>query len=179
MRILICVIGIVISFSVITSCKNEKSKEQEVAVNKISNNSVTIPVYDFKSFEPLLNEKDDAVHVINFWATWCKPCVVELPYFNKLHKEYENQGVQVTLVSLDFPDQIESRLIPFINKKNIKANVVFLDDPKSNDWIPLVDKDWSGALPATLIYTKDKRMFYEQSFEQEELVLEVEKFLNN
>ena len=71
---------------------------------------------------------------------------------------------EVLLVSLDFPKHKESRLLPFIKKNKLQAKVVLLDDADENYWINDIHPNWSGALPATLIYTKKQRGFYEQSF---------------
>tara|TARA_R110002020_G_scaffold429881_1_gene639544 strand:- start:800 stop:1288 length:489 start_codon:yes stop_codon:yes gene_type:complete len=146
---------------------------------EIASTDALIPTYDFNEFESTLHQNDDKVHVINFWATWCKPCIAELPYFDRINKEYADRDIKVTLVSLDFPNQIESRLIPFIKKKDIKAEVVFLDDPKGNSWIPKVDESWSGAIPATVFYKNGKRKFFERSFTYEELSAELDKFINS
>ena len=118
------------------------------------------------------------LYVINFWATWCKPCVEELPAFEKLNKQYQNNSVKVILVSLDFPNEIENRVIPFIKKNNLTSNVVAMIDPDQNTWIPKVSEKWTGAIPATLIYSKNKREFYEQSFTYELLENELKKFKN-
>lgn len=120
----------------------------------------------FDSFEKaILNKSDDNVYVINFWATWCGPCVKELPYFESLHDIYKNEErVKVVLVSLDFEKQIERRLIPFLNKHEIKSDVVLLLDPKESTWIDKVDPSWSGSIPITIIKSGDRRKFYEQVF---------------
>lgn len=99
----------------------------------------------------LKQSKSDTVYVINFWATWCKPCVEELPAFEKLNELYKNKKVKLIMVSNDFKKQINSRLIPFIIKKKLKSAVAFMDESNPNDWIDKVDKSWSGAIPATLI----------------------------
>ena len=101
-----------------------------------------------------------------------------MPYFETLNKEYQSKNVEVILVSLDFPKQYEKKLKPFIVNKNLISRVVALNDVDSNTWIPKVNKDWSGAIPVTLIYKNDKRAFYEKSFNLEELKKEVNKFLN-
>lgn len=111
-------------------------------------------------------------------ATWCAPCVKELPYFERLHKEYGNKGVEVILVSLDFPHLYEKKLKPFIKENKLQAKVVALDDPDMNSWIPKVSEKWSGSIPATVIYKDDKRMFYEQSFNYGELTQALNQFLN-
>lgn len=140
---------------------------------------VHVNSYDFKSFEPYLNIQNDTTYVVNFWATWCAPCVAELPNFEKLNAEYKSKKVKVLLVSLDFKRQVETSLLPFIKNKNIQSQVVHLSDPDANAWISKVDSAWSGAIPATVIYDKHKRNFYEQSFTYEQLQKEITQFNNH
>jgi thiol-disulfide isomerase/thioredoxin len=128
-----------------------------------------IEVFNFNEFSHWLNKQNDTIYVINFWATWCAPCIKEIPDFEKLQAQYKDKKVKVLFVSLDFPNQVESRVIPFINRMNMQSQVVMLNDTNSNRWIPLVDESWSGAIPATLIYNKNFRKFYEREFTFNEL----------
>lgn len=137
----------------------------------------SVVTYNYKELKPLLHEKNDKTYVVNFWATWCAPCVKELPYFEKLKREYADKNVEVLLVSLDFPKKVETKLIPFINKKDIQSRVVLLDDTNEQFWISDISEKWSGALPATLIYNKGKREFYEQSFTYKALENTLQSFL--
>ena len=114
---------------------------------------------------------------MNFWATWCKPCVEELPYFEQLREEYKDDKVEVILISLDLPNQIESRLKPFIKEHELRSQVVLLNDPNQNEWIPKVDPHWDGAIPATLVYNKNERRFYPKSFTYEELEQTIKHYL--
>lgn len=155
--------------------KNVDATDKKVAT---SYNITSLKSYNYKQLKPLLEKEDDQIYVVNFWATWCAPCVKELPYFERIKKEYAAKNVHVLLVSLDFPKQVEKKLIPFINKKNIQAEVVLFDDINEDFWIAAIDKEWSGALPATLIYNKNKRKFYEKSFDFETLENELKTFLN-
>jgi thiol-disulfide isomerase/thioredoxin len=119
-----------------------------------------IPVYPkFDDIAPLLALNNDTTYVVNFWATWCKPCVKELPYFIELSRKYANQPVRILLISLDFPAQLQSRLVPFVEERAIKPLVAVLLDGKYNDWIDRVSPQWSGAIPATLFYRGDDRHF--------------------
>jgi len=130
----------------------------------------TIRVYkQFHEFEPQLSKNNDTTFLINFWATWCKPCIKELPAFEEINRTYQNQKVKVLLVSLDFENQLENRLIPFVEKKGLEAEVVLLADDDYNSWIEKIDPSWSGALPGTLIYNSRYRKFYERDFEYHEL----------
>ncbi len=128
-----------------------------------------IKVVDYEGLKPYLNKQNDTTYVINFWATWCGPCVKELPYFEKITENYKNQKVKVILVSLDFPKSYQKSLVPFVKRKALKSEVILLNDPDSNNWISKIDKNWSGAIPATIIYNKNSRSFYEKSFTYEEL----------
>ena len=76
------------------------------------------------------------------------------------------------------PSMWKTKLIPFIKNKNLQSEVVVLDDPDQNSWIPKIDKDWSGAIPATLIYSRNKRKFYEQTFTYDMLNKELQEFKN-
>jgi len=139
---------------------------------------IKLKSYTFDGLQPYLNQKNDTVYVINFWATWCVPCIKELPHFEKLNQKYKSGKFKMILVSLDFPKMIESRVIPFIQNKNLQAEVLVLNDPDANTWIEKVAKEWSGAIPATVIYKNDKQKFYEQSFTEEELETEIKSFIN-
>ena len=160
----------------VLSC-NQKSNQPVVADVQEDQKPLKLEVYDFDGLEKFLYQDDDKVHVVNFWATWCAPCVKELPYFEKLKEAYQGQNVEVLLISLDFPSQYEKKLKPFIQKNRLKSKVIALDDVDMNTWLPKVDENWSGAIPATIIYNKDKRQFYEQSFNYETLENEVKQFI--
>jgi thiol-disulfide isomerase/thioredoxin len=126
-----------------------------------------IKVYEtFNEFEKdiLLPTNNDTSYIVNFWATWCVPCVKELPYFEELNIKYANKKVKICLVSLDFPDQVDTRVIPFLEKKNIKNNVVLLADSKTNVWIDKVDPSWSGSIPITLFLKGETKSFYEKDY---------------
>lgn len=134
-----------------------------------------VKIYD--SFEDLESTWDlnstDSIHIINFWATWCSPCVKELPYFEELGTKLQGKPVKITLVSLDFPRRMKSKLIPFLNKNGIQSEVVVLDDPKQQRWIDQVSTEWSGAIPITVIRKNKVQSFYEEVFHSVEELEEI------
>ncbi len=166
------------------SCNENKlgsSQKDETSIVKINNiknlSEVKIPAIDFETLQPMLYKNNDTTYVVNFWATWCKPCIKELPAFEKLNTTYASHKVKVLLVSLDFPKQLGSHVIPFVKERNIKSQVVLLEDPDANSWIPKVDPTWSGAIPATLLYNTNNRKFYERTFTYEDLENELKSIL--
>lgn len=140
--------------------------------NKLNDN---IPTLTFSELEPLLKTSSDSVFLVNFWATWCEPCIEELPAFEAINQEFKDKKFKMLLVSLDFKKQKDKKLIPFVNENKLKAKVIHLNDPDANDWIEKVDSNWSGSIPATLIFTKHRREFFEQTFTIEQL----RKTINN
>lgn len=141
--------------------------------------SAQIAVYEkFDAFEKVVLKEDDNTYVINFWATWCAPCIKELPYFEQLHKD--NPKVKVILVSLDSKKDLEKKLIPFIDRKQLTAEVILLSDKDYNAWLDKIDDSWSGAIPATLIISGKRKLFAEREFENfTELNNYVNAFINH
>ena len=160
------------------NCKSEQKQPTAVKEALPIVEADEIQVFNFQQFEQYLDGKFDKTYVVNFWATWCKPCVDELPAFEKLNAAYRDRNVEVLLVSLDFSNHLKSKVLPFINRNNIRSEVVILDDPDQNTWIPKVSEEWSGAIPATLIYNSNSREFYEQSFTYDELEKALKKSMN-
>jgi thiol-disulfide isomerase/thioredoxin len=103
----------------------------------------------------------DTVFIVNFWATWCKPCVEEMPVLEGIYHAYKGKPVKVLLVSLDFHDQIENRLLPFIRQNTLKNEILILKEENPNNWIPMVNSSWSGAIPACWFIFKGRERFYE------------------
>lgn len=143
----------------------------------IEEDGLKIGLHVYDRFRHYLEADNDTTYVVNFWATWCKPCVEELPYFEKLYQKYKDKKVRLILVSLDFEDKIKSKLMPFIREHKLAGEVIVLRQKGMNNWIDKIDPAWSGALPATIIYNKNKRAFFEQNFEYEELENRLQEFL--
>ena len=138
-----------------------------------------IEIIKIDGLQGLIKEKDHQLHVINFWATWCKPCVKELPQFIELAKSHPE--VSISLVSLDFVQDLETKVNPFLEKRSIDLRVLLIDELDYNLWIDMVDPSWSGAIPATLIIepSTGRRIFLERELEKNELVEVIESFTKN
>ena len=130
-----------------------------------------VQVVKFPELENYISQKsEDKIKVVNFWATWCGPCIKELPFFNSLKDSYSENKVDVLLVSLDFVEEL-SKVESFLKKRKISMKVWLLDESDANSYIDLVDARWSGAIPMTLLIneTTGKRIFLEKELTKEEL----------
>jgi len=140
--------------------------------------SQEIEVIDISQMESIIHEETGKTKIINFWATWCKPCVEEIPYFEALNSNPEFEDFEIILVSLDFVEQLDSKVRKFVEKKELTLTIKLLDDTDYNSWINKIDPTWSGAIPATLVVNNSygKRKFFEKQFTEQELENELLEF---
>ncbi len=98
----------------------------------------------------------DTVYIVNFWATWCMPCVQELPEFNTLYQHYQGKPVRMLMVSLDFKEDFPGKLQMFAQRKRMLPRVVWLSETDPNKFVPEIEESWQGSIPATLIIKPGK-----------------------
>ena len=139
--------------------------------------SGSVRVIKFEDLQKQINKVSDTTLVVHFWATWCKPCIEELPNYEKLSQEFVKKKVRFLMVSMDFTKDLKGKVEPFIEKNGIRSEVVLLDEPDYNAWIDEIDKDWSGTIPATLMInlTMRKRIFFEGQANMEKFIEELKE----
>ncbi len=162
---------VVCAFLLVSSSCN--APDPGSATNEINAETAGNPITTV-GIDELLKKFDTAtskVQLYNFWATWCAPCVKELPYFEAMREKYASKGVEIILISLDDVEQLDAKVLPFLERKKLKSELLLLDAGNPNVWIDQIAPEWSGSIPGTLIINKSKgiRDFYEQSFTAEEL----------
>lgn len=138
--------------------------------------SQNINVIKISDLEKRINNNTDTTYIVNFWATWCIPCIKELPDFDSINMKYKNTSVKVILVSMDFKEDLKTKLLPFIKKNKVNAEVNLLDEMDGNYFIPRVSEQWSGAIPATLIVNNKLKInhFFERKLSFDFLKSEIE-----
>lgn len=141
----------------------------------------TFAVYDsLPQLISRIQQAGNSTLVLNFWATWCKPCVEELPCFEELRKQYADKNVQVILVSLDFKSQLEKKFIPFLKAQQLKSEIVLFADQDVNNWIPFIHSEWDGAIPVTVVFKgKTKAISHGKFDEYTDLEKFILPFVNN
>ena len=123
--------------------------------------------------------KAEGPTIFNFWATFCKPCIEEIPYFQELTKKYEREGVRLVLVNLDAPEEYPARIRTIAQKFKMTAPIAYLDESNADLFCPAVDERWSGVIPASLFVNNKTgyRKFYEEQLTREELQQEIERMI--
>jgi thiol-disulfide isomerase/thioredoxin len=136
-----------------------------------------LPKWKIADLVKYMNQKSDTILVINFWATFCKPCVAEIPDFINVANKYKSKKVKLLLVSLDLPSFYPKKIATFAAKNNLKTNIAWLNETNADYFCPIIDSSWSGAIPATLIVNTKTgyKKFFEAEMRGEELERELRK----
>ncbi|MBL0183317.1 MAG: TlpA family protein disulfide reductase [Chitinophagaceae bacterium] len=114
-------------------------------------NAQTISKWKIEDVVRSYTKNNDTVYVVNFWATFCKPCIAEIPDFIQIVKKYEKQKVKLVLVSLDLPSYYPAKIAAFAKKNNYNTRVVWLNETNADHFCPVIDKKWSGSIPSTIV----------------------------
>lgn len=137
------------------------------AISGLAQKAELVKIHDLQN---RIEAPSDKVQVINFWATWCAPCIKELPLFEQIAASRDD--IEISLVSIDLDlDPNPEKVHRFVARKKLKSNVLILDATDPNTWIDKIDKSWSGAIPATLVIntTTGKRKFVEKELKEGDL----------
>ena len=132
-------------------------------------NAPRVSVVSFDALKNATQKNNDTLYVVNFWATWCDPCVHEIPFFQESYRKFEAKKVKMVFVSLNAAKDI-AKVETFAEQKDLKPQVLLLGANNMNVWINTIDSSWSGAIPATVLYKHGKKLyFHEGEFTQDEL----------
>jgi thiol-disulfide isomerase/thioredoxin len=115
----------------------------------------TLPSVKIGDIVAELQKQDDTTRVVNLWATWCAPCVKELPHFIAEQQASKDKKLKIILLAVE---DKKATVEAFIKRKNYTANFAFLDETDANKWIPQINPDWEGEIPVTLVVNNAKKI---------------------
>ena len=110
-----------------------------------------ISMIGVKDYQVLVKNSNGRVTLVNFWATWCTPCIRELPALARLREKFGNSGLNVILISANEPEE-RPEVFSLLRKKGITFTTYMKKSTDDATFMAAVDPAWSGALPATWIY---------------------------
>lgn len=130
-----------------------------------------VKVIKYEGLEKLRQAPGDTLYIVNFWATWCGPCVKELPYFEAANQQYKDQPVKVILVSMDAVQDLDKKVTNFVKKRNLQSRLYLLDEVDGNSWIDKLEPKWTGAIPATIMFNNKRKqyVFFEGEMKEAQL----------
>lgn len=135
-----------------------------------------VQTVDAAWIQSIQQSKSDTLYIINFWATWCKPCIGELPVFDSITKMYSGEKLKVIMVSNDMKKDADAKLAGFISSNKMQSQVVWMSDLNANNWINKVDESWSGSIPATWVFKNSVAFRYfkegEITFQELKLIID-------
>jgi thiol-disulfide isomerase/thioredoxin len=140
--------------------KSPQDPKPSVAAETGRKQAGPVDPIDQAGLTKLVNERNGKILFLNIWATWCAPCVEEFPDLIKLAQSYPGSDVEVVGISADYPDEVESKILPFIRSHNVPFRIYVAKFDHQEDFINSVNSSWSGALPATLIYDAHGKQRY-------------------
>ena len=135
--------------------KGENRAELSQKTEGKPHSSIKVNLLDEKQLANLIEQRLDRILLINVWATWCIPCRKEFPDLVRLAEKYKDRELDIIAISADYPDEIESKIIPFIQSQQVNFPVYVQNFATQEDFINFINRDWSGALPASFLYNAD------------------------
>ena len=168
-------LSLLVAFFVVsigTGCRGttDKSKQVEkVQTESLATAGFSVEPIDQAGLKRLIGERNGKILLLNIWATWCAPCIAEFPDLKKLSQTCDTAAIEVVAISADYPDEVDTKIIPFLRKINVPFRVYVAQFEHQEDFINAVNRSWSGALPVSLVYDSHgkERFFHvgQQSFD--------------
>lgn len=138
-----------------------------------------VPLLKPAAFGALIKQSQGKVLIINFWATWCGPCVAEFPELVKIDLAYRDKGVRMIGITADDLEDVKPKVIPFLREQKAQYENFLQDTDDPQQMVDVVMKDWPGVLPATFVYDKTGKLVWHRFgiIDRDALTAEIEKAL--
>lgn len=141
---------------------SEKRAEAQASLDKWNQEPVTIEPLDEAKLARLVKNDTDKLVLVNVWATWCGPCVTELPDLVDINRRYRHRYFELVTISIDEPDQQDAALKVLKDKKVAATNYISAVSDKDR-LADLLDKEWTGPVPHTLLIAPGGKVVYRHS----------------
>jgi len=138
---------------------SDKRAEAVKWLEKADAEPVTLKPIDATDLARLAKNETDKLLVVNLWATWCGPCVAEMPEFVTMNRMYRKRNFQMITISLDQPEQQDAALK--LLKENHASTTNYISAITNTDkFADTLDKEWRGPLPHTILIAPGGKIIY-------------------
>lgn len=120
---------------------------------------VGLQTLDAAGVRALAANETDKLLLVNVWASWCGPCIAELPEFVTMNRMYRKRNFQLVTISLDDPAQRDETL-RHLRENHVAATNYISTLPTTDELADLLDKDWPGPVPYTLLIAPGGKILY-------------------
>lgn len=125
----------------------------------IAQQNLAVASINESGLQDLVDNRKGKLLLLNIWATWCIPCRKEIPDLIRLSNNYKN-SIDVVGISIDYPEDLTQKIIPFLKKYNVTYANYISAIRKDEDLINFLNKNWSGALPASFVYNPEGTLLH-------------------
>ncbi len=131
-----------------------------------SHAAVSVIPADASTVKKVIAAQKGHVVLVNFWATWCGPCVAEFPAIVQVSRRYRSRGLVTLAVTADSKKDLQAKVLPFLVKSGVTFPVYLEKSVDPEDFITAFDPSWQGDLPRTFIYNRQGKLVRTLSGEQ-------------
>ncbi len=137
---------------VLNSCTKNAEEKEKTKDEGYTTFSQRIPVIDEVWLQDKIKNRNGRILFVNVWATWCEPCVAEFPDLVKINNKHKDSGFEFLSISVNLASEIETKVKPFLSEQSADFPVVIADGKRSEQIINVLNPDWNGAIPVTIIF---------------------------
>ena len=145
-----------------------KRAEAQASLAKWDQEPVELQTLDEAGLTKLVKNDTDHLLLVNIWATWCGPCVTELPELVTINRMYRRRNFKLVTISLDEPEQKDDAL-KLLREKHVAATNYLSTVSNRDRFADLLDKEWQGPVPYTLLIAPGGKIIYRQANQIEPL----------
>jgi len=149
---------------------SEKQEDAKQSLAKWDAEPVSVNPLDEAGVAKLVKNDTKKLLLINVWATWCGPCVAELPEFVTMNRMYRRRPFQLVTISLDELDKDEATL-KVLKEKHVSATNYRAAIKDRDRFADLLDKEWPGPVPYTMVIAPGGKVLYRKSGSVEPLAV--------
>ena len=135
----------------------EEGRKAELA--EIESQPVTLQPASADQFKALRKNDSGKLRLVNFWATWCAPCVQEMPEIQTMLRMYGHRAFEVTTVSINYPDEKPAALAALTRLHATSRNLI-LGSTDIYTLLAAFDPDWNAAVPYTMLIKPNGEVVY-------------------